>query len=352
MNTSDEFATCSSAATSARATEAHFVPVPCSEEGKLVVLGGLSWKRNKIAHYKPTGLTNLRDELFCNFLKDMQLSIDARCQFLWRLVFASFILFAIAPIYLFSRACCIGVFLLVLMVLAWESQCEQKDLQCEIMHRTLEWQQLFRQEGFNVDCIINDTNWFPTSTCIHIHRRGLKNLCSTSGETLQKAHCQFEEEAKYLLVFVRLFRHRNKTFRVLPLANKAFSDMYVRPPMLYNLSEDSFRNLIREIAVALHEFSSKKQKRRACLLVIWLLFALFTRNETLGLQILAIFMLFDELILDCLPFQSSSIQTKIKECAPHLEVQGFVVEYRVDQPVWYNWREGYVHIRRLAQDVS
>jgi hypothetical protein len=52
-------------------------------------------------------------------------------------------------------------------------------------------------------------------------------------------------------------------------------------------------------------------------------------------------------VIHHMPYLTAPIYTTLEEWQPRLAPHGFTVEFRVDQPTWYSFREGYMHIGRL-----
>lgn len=335
--------------------ETSFVPAPDGEEGKLMLVGGLCWNRNKIPSlpydanscYKPAGLSKLSNELFHSFVKDLQLSMRGHWPIYWPILICLFTIFVVVPLFVpvihlgyYGAACFLA---LVMLSIAYQNQ--HKDLQCEIEARINEWQCLFEEEGFQVDCIVDKRLMSPTETYIHIHRSASSGPSELS--TTLETSSQLVEEAKYLLLFARLFRHRNITYRIVPLSREPSYWLYAKPPGLQNLSDELFQSLLKDMDIAMRAFVIKKRNTNLLFCVVWLSINFLTAgNEFVTMPLIMLFLVLDQFVSDHLPFLNSHILHKIEEWKPRLEAQGFTVEYRVDQPAWYNWREGYMHIYR------
>jgi len=329
-----------------------FVPAPEDDagEGKLLISGGVCWNRNKVPKlpydsdlYKPAALSNLSDELFYSFIKDLQLSMRARWPIYWPISIAFFVLFVVLPLFIPLQLvyCYVIACLVTVAGLIWIHHNQHADLRLEMVARIKEWQPLFSKEGFSVDYVVDKSWWTFTESYIHIHR---------SFEKLGPTGPLSDEEAKYLLLFPRLFRHRNKTFRVMAISREPTYWLYSKPPSLRSLSDDVFMSLMKDMDIALRAFSIKKRNLSLVLLLVWLLVNYTSGgNAAVAMPLLVVFLGIDQLISVHLPVLSSHIPAKIQEWKSRLNAQGFDAEYRIDQPAWYNSKESYLHIRRLPQ---
>lgn len=339
-----------------------FVPAPeGGEEAKLMVVGGgVCCNRNKIPSipydgdscYKPAGLSNLSNELFDNFIRDIQLSMKARFSLFWPILTTIFVLFVVVPMFvpaehftLYGVAC-----LFALGILARLRYNHQADFKCEMEARLDEWQPLFVREGFVVEYVVDRKWWTSPESYLYFHRRSVgANQVAAPAASGAKFSPLYEEEAKYLLLFARLFLHRNKTFRVMPLSREATHWHCTKPPALYNLNDDVFMKLMQDMDGCMRSFVIKKRNVTLGLVALWILINFLSAgNAVVVMPFLVLFLALEEVVLPHL-LHASTLRTKLEqEWHPLLASYGFTVEYRVDRPHWYSWPEGYMHIRRLG----
>jgi len=116
-----------------------FVPAPEDDagEGKLLISGGVCWNRNKVPKlpydsdlYKPAALSNLSDELFYSFIKDLQLSMRTRWPIYWPISIAFFVLFVVLPLFIpLQLVYCYGIACLATVAgLIWIHHNQHADL--------------------------------------------------------------------------------------------------------------------------------------------------------------------------------------------------------------------------------
>ena len=333
---------------------------------KLLVMGGFFCRNGLIEKIprdatnpirKPAELSNLSDELFCNFTKDIQLSVASHVSHKWHILLP--LLFICVPMtsltYLFYPpfllyAClCNSIALLYGVLVAFGYRDQVKDLQSDVEARIEEWSTMFRDEGFSVTCTTSESFWRPNELYLHIFQSGMPSLGS------QIWFCHAEQEAKYLIFFARMFKHRNNNFRVLLASKKLAKSIYVKPPALQNLSDTLFRKLMSNVDKTLRAYMVKK--RNICISLVFffdLPVFLLTPSELLlpimtGVTAGLIVFLFlvHQFLADHLLFPVSGISKCIKKWQPRLAVYGYIIEYCVDQPRWFNWKEGYIHIHHI-----
>jgi len=346
------------------AIETSFVPAPddepdnhdvirsmagAGEEGKLMIVGHpCCCNRNKIPSlpydakscYKPAGLSRLSNALFHGFVMDLQLTMRQRWTIFWPVSITFFTIIEILPMILPMQYLAVyGVACFAALVsLGYGRHVQLQDLNCEMQARIQEWKSPFEEQGFSVDYVVDKKHlWTVTETYIHIHR-------SSGPSVHQPQYEEEEEEAKFLLLFPRLlFRHRNNTFRVVPISRTPSTWNFTKPPALRSLSEDVFRSLMKDIDTSMRNVSIKKG-------IVIFLFAFLWVLVGYNYAIMPLFILLflvEQLVLDHLPILNSQIKNKIEEWKPRMEAEGFAIEYLVDQPAWYKWREGYIHIYRV-----
>jgi len=333
-----------------------YVPAPEREEGKLLIVRNACWNRNKFQelpyHFiscdKPNGLVNLSDELFIEFSKDVQLSMQSHWTNYWHIlidmVIVSMIIVVVVPLFMplvyvgYYGAACV----LVTSLLALGNHSNLKDLQSEIEVRIYEWESQFDDEGFAVKYVVDKSCWTPTETYIHIFKTSPRK--NASGVMLWDDR---KQEAKFLLLFARLFGHRNNTFRVVQQSKEIPKGVYAKPPALHGLDDDVFQKLMQEIGEAVHSFARKKRNINGFLFTVFSIPILLWSQgwcAPLIAGLVILLLLIDQFLSDHLFFRRSRINKTIKEWKPRLKRRGFAIEYRVDKPAWYSWKEGYVHI--------
>lgn len=337
--------------------ETSFVPAPAEhdcEGGKLLIVGGLYRNRNQIpalpstgatACYKPAGLSNLSEELFQSFIRDLQLSMRSYWSIYWVILAWLFTIFGLVPLLVppyhtwFYFAVCLAVTIFI----GWRNSIQRKDLEDEMEARIKEWEPLFEKQGFQVEYIVDDNHAVrPTETYIHIHRLSGATPSSAKGAD------EGEEEAQYLLLFPRLFRRRNKLFRAVPVSTSKDRKFYAKPPSLHNLSDELFQELMNDLGWALRALMIKKLGVYLVFAIVWfVVHYLALGNEYVMMPLIALFVVLDQFYLDHRPFLSSPVTTKIEEWKPRLEANGSTIDYQVDQPSdgVFSWKEGYVRIR-------
>ena len=356
-----------------------FVPAPdyADEEGeaKLMVVGNLlnCFPRLKIPSipydfnscYKPAGLSNLSTVLFDNFIKDIQLSMNASFPLFWPLVTAIFLLFwplltaiflllVYVPNFFAHFLFYYGVVCLAaLALLAWSNHNHQADLQCEIEARIQEWQPSFAREGYVVEYVVDQPRWWSSlESYIFIHR---SDRPATATE--QSPLYYDEEEAKYLLLYARMLRHRNKTFRVWPLSRGPNNKIgTTKPPALQHLPDEAFAPLVKDTDAALRSYMIRKGYASLALTVLFWIFLLIHYlsgwNAAVVLPGLVLFVSVNEVVLPQVPLLSAPLRRTLnQEWPPRLAPHGFTVEYRVDRPHWYSFARGVPAHSALGRDV-
>jgi len=342
-----------------RATEAsNYLPAPEEEEGKLMIVGGVWYQRNNIpmlrssSCYKPSSLSNLSNELFLNFTKDLELSMQSHWTNYWFIVAmmlslpllgAVVALFFLPSVFVsYYVAACL---LLGSSFVAWGNHCQREDLQSEIEVRITEWQESFNDQGFAVRFIVDKIWWAPTEMYIHIYKRA-----AAGNQTLSLVRNTRQEEVKFSLAFSILFGRGNKTLRVIP----NLEGLYVKPPQLTSLNDDIFQKLMGEMDTSVRAFRRKKRGLHCFLpslicipLLIW---APLVISSPISLGLCLLFALSDQLNFDHLPFSSRKpcIFKRIRKWTPRLKNCGFTITYRVEQPSWYSRKAGYIYIRHDA----
>lgn len=343
-----------------------FVPAPSTEEfyedgGKFMIVKGPFFRsRNKIpgripyhgkSCSKPAVLAKLSNDVFQRFVQDLQLSMRTNYwRIHWPILSSLFAVFVIVPLFVVSPYDSLGLYLTACLAsvvfFGWRYGKQHEGLQFEMETRIQEWQPLFEKQGFQVDYIVDKHRLMPTETYIHIHRlsvRGASSLSPASGK----------EEAKYLLLYPRLFRHRNRTFRVVPLSILSRDPVhYAKPPELQNLSDEVFQSLMNDMREALRSLMVKKLYLYFLLLIVWLIlqYYLALGSPTLALVLFVLVFVLDQFVVDHHPILSSKITQKIEEWKPRIEAHGFTVEYLVDGEDAMtggrgSWKEGYMLIR-------
>jgi hypothetical protein len=120
--------------------------------------------------------------------------------------------------------------------------------------------------------------------------------------------------------------------------------LYTKPPALHNLRNDVFRSLMKDVDLGMHE-SAKKQNQT--MILVFVILYLIIDSYFLILLFCWIWFALEDLIGTHLGYLTAPVSAKLKEWQPRLASEGFTVVYRVDQPTWYSWKEGYMHIARL-----
>ena len=228
-----------------------------------------------------------------------------------------------------------------------------QDLRCGIEARIQEWQPLFSNEGFAVRFIVDKKLCQATESYLHIYR--------AQNTTDQASNIDFvpnsKEEANYSLLWARSFRRRNITFRAVPRFPfpSSFDLLYAQPPALHNLDGAVFRGLLEDVETAI-----QTHDRRLCNLTFVVLvpaaivirFWAVANNPVVVMAMFIAFALMELVLIHHWPFLTAPIYATLEEWQPRLAPYGFTVEFRVDQPTWYSFREGYMHIGRLESTTS
>lgn len=334
------------------------------EGAKLLVWGGMCCNRYKSPSIsdatqsnfeKPAGLSKLSGETYESFIRDLQFSTQAHWPLYHPVLTSAFIVLVVVPLlipfyefYLYVAMCIIFE-----IAIFWRMNC---DLQCETESRVQEWKPFFEKEGFQVDCVI-DTRWYaPTETYVHIYRwseykAGVPWPSEEKPTPQQPPRDDFEEQAKYILVSPRIVPRRNKSLRHVPILPwKSASTFCIKPPALRNLSDDVFRDLLVDVNKAVRSAWVKRRYFLALCVVVWfVVYYLTVGFETITKPLLLLFLLLDQFVVGHLPVMSSSFTSLVDEWKPRLHTHGFCLEYTVDQPAWYHWKESYldIHVEAL-----
>ena len=347
---------------------ANYVVAPSGPRSvKLLVVGSIISRNRELEKIprdatkpfrKPAELSNLSDELFCNFTKDIQLSVACHMTDEWRILvpllgiglLITSVAYVYYPLFLLYSCFYDTIALLYGILVAFGYRAQVKDLQSEIEVRIEEWSTLFRHEGFSVTCTTRESFWRPTELYLRIYQSCKPSMGSKIW------FCHAEQEAKYLILFARMFKHRNTSFRVLLASKKFAKSVYVKPPALENLSDALFLRLMKDLDKTLRAYMVKK--RNICLSLVFFfdfpvflfspseLYLQITTGVTAGL--LVFFWWIHQFLADQFLFPISGISQCIKKWQPRLAVDDHVIEYCVDQPRWFNWKEGYIHIHHIV----
>jgi len=343
-----------------------FVPAPSTEElyedgGKFMIVKGLFESRNKIpgripyhgkSCSKPAVLAKLSNDVFQRFVQDLQLSMRTNYwRIHWPILSSIFAVFVIVPLFVASPYDSLGLYLTACLAsvvfIGWRYSKQHDGLQFEMETRIQEWQPLFEKQGFQVDYIVDKHRLLPTETYIHIHR------LSVGGASSSLSPASGKEEAKYLLLFPRLFRRRNRTFRAVPLSILSKDPVhYAKPPALQNLSDEVFQSLMNDMRAALRSLMVKKLYLYFLLFIVWLIlhYYLAFGSPTVALFLIVLLFVLDQFVVDHHPILSAKMIQKIEEWKPRIEAHGFTVEYVVDEGdartgECGSWKEGYMLIR-------
>ena len=296
---------------------------------------------------KPVDLSNLSDELFFNFTKEIQLSLASHSvvqsytglKLLMISVVVTALAFFYLPLFLYAVCFDVGVVLFGSLV-ALGNRNWRKDLQCDIEARIEEWRTRFREHGFSVTCTAGERFCRPAELSLRIYescKRGSRSVIWT---------CDGEQEAKYLILFARMFAHRNKTFRVLFTSKELPKNIYIKPPALENLGDIVFQKVMKSLDKSLRAYKIKK--RNICCLLAFTLglpLLLWTPPAVFIYGLIIAYVLIHQFVADQFLFPKSGINECIKKWEPRCAAQNHTIEYCVDQPRWYNWKEGYIGIR-------
>jgi len=349
---------------------AKYVPAP-EDNGdgiKLLLVGNVCFnkqmkklpRRAATSYEKPAGLSKLSDALFYSFTKDLQLSLHGHWTSCWRtlLLCALIILAASASSAIFSSVpgiyliYCDAAYLFCAIILALGNHKQFGDLCTEVELRTQEWEPLFESEGFSVQCIVDKNCWRPSKLYIHI-----KQSSATRKDKLlsEMRSCGVEPEVKYIVLFARLFARRNKTCRVILTSKALSSGNYVKPPALQDLSDAVFQSLMKDMDKKVRAFTFKKRNICCSLFLLELTVLLCWTPVGIFLPVtigsIFSFLIVDQFVLDHFLFPKSGISKFIKKWAPRLNAHGFTLEYCMDKPKWYSWKEGLIHIRSRGFEV-
>jgi len=297
----------------------------------------------------------LSNETFESFIRDLQFSTQAHWPVFHPVLTFAFIGVVVGPliispyeVYLYVAVC-----IVLEITIFWRMG---SDLQIEIESRVEEWRPFFEREGFQVDYVIDNRWCTPTETYVHIYRWSEYSArvpwSSEEKPTPQpRAGDDFEEQAKYMLVSPRIVPRRNKSFRHVPILPwKSASILCIKPPALQNLSDEVFRDLLVDVNKALRSVWVRRRYFLALYVVAWsTVYYLTVGNETITKPLLVLFLLLDQFIVGHLPLMNSSFTSLVDEWKPRLHTHGFSLEYDVDQPAWYQWKESYldIHVESL-----
>jgi hypothetical protein len=169
---------------------------------------------------------------------------------------------------------------------------------------------------------------------------------------------QYKEEANYLLLWARSFRRRNTTFRPMLVSpfRSSFDTLYAQPPALQNLDRAVFRSLMKDVETAMQIHGRRLLPFGFAAVVAVVVASHFLAFEYDILVVVAsVFIaaaLVELFLIHHLPCLTAPIYAILEEWQPRLAPHGYTLEFRVDQPTWYSFREGYMHIGRLESITS
>jgi len=344
---------------------AKYVPAPEVGDDKLWLVGTHTCfnKMPKLPqtpttpYEKPAGLSNLSDELFYRFTKDLQLSICGHWTSYWHTLIYLLVMAASAsvalyflvlpPLYLVYFAAASVSFAIILTF----GNCNQlKDLQSEIEVRIEEWKPLFGAQGFSVECNVDKKCCRPTGLYIHIKQSPSRRKPKQFSAPVVWS-CYGEQEVKYIVLYARMLARRNKMCRVILTSKELSKGIYAKPPALENLSDAVFQSLMKDINKTVRAFMVKK-RNICCFLFFVQELIVFLCCTPLGIflpvttGLVLFFFLVDQFVIDHFLFPKSGIPECITKWKPCLKEHGFTIGYGVDQPRWYSWKEGLIRIRR------
>jgi hypothetical protein len=322
-------------------------------EAKLLIKSRTCIKRNKMAMlpsggqrcYKPTTLSSLDNDLFHNFTSDLQTTMKYQWCTDW-VYFGALLFFLYLPLYagwIFVLSCSLA--LLAFLCGFYFVSMNQRSLQSEIEARVEEWQPLLEEQGYSVDYVVDKPHWWSQiETYVHIH------------QNIRPQGSHVKEEAKYLVFFPIELRRRTKTFRILEDGGRL--NHYIKPPALRNLEESVFRELLRDLEVTTTLSNYGKFMLFSLVMLvpaIVLLSFLPGEDFTLGwVDFCAALYLVERCIrlyTGLFPY-AFGVTAKVEEWKPRLAEHGFNVDYIVDQPAWWSWREDYLHIKRQSPSLG
>ena len=332
-----------------------------SQQGKLLVEGSICCKRNKFPQIRvdrecstPAGLSQLSKPIFDNFLKDIRLSMRDRPSLYSPIMFFVFVIAVFVPVVVGTFAFSVVIHLGAIgLLIWWRVNLNNNELQCGIEARIQEWQPLFSNEGFAVRFIVDKKLCQATESYLHIYR--------AQNTTDQASNIDFvpnyKEEANYSLLWARSFCRRNNTFRAVPRLqlSSSFDLFYAQPPALHNLDGAVFRGLMKDVEMAM-EIHDLRFRAFTFVAVVPAAFVIhFWAFAYKPVAVVAMFIaaaLIELVLIHHLPFLTAPISATLEEWQPRLAPHGFTVEFRVDQPTWYSFREGYLHIGRLESPTG